>query len=70
MKNTGIIFASLLGGAAVGAALAMLFTPKSGPEMRSQLKDALGEEIDKMKSTVEKLRAEVKEYHSCHCEEE
>lgn len=70
MKNTGIIIASLVSGVAVGATLAMLLTPKSGPEMRNHLKNAFEDEIDKMKDTVEKLRKEMKEYHACDCHEE
>lgn len=70
MKDTGIILASLVGGAAVGAALAMLFTPKSGLEMRQQLKDTLGDELNKMKNSVENLREEMKAYPPCNCQEE
>lgn len=37
-KNNGQFFTALLAGAAVGAAAAVLFAPKSGKEMRSTIK--------------------------------
>lgn len=49
MKNTGYCFISLVGGLVVGAALAMLFTPQSGPEFRASVKDFVDKEMDKMR---------------------
>ena len=49
MKNSGICIVSALGGALVGAALAMVLTPKSGAEMRESLRDAIDKEIDKVR---------------------
>ncbi|MCH5334668.1 MAG: YtxH domain-containing protein [Alistipes sp.] len=49
MKHTCYCFASLLGGMIVGAAAAMLLTPKSGPEMRAALKSLVDEELDKVR---------------------
>ena len=56
MKNTGIVIASLVGGMIIGSALTMLFTPQSGAELRKQIKDLIGDEVDKGWIT-EKLRA-------------
>ncbi|MBO7199247.1 MAG: YtxH domain-containing protein [Alistipes sp.] len=41
MKNTSICIFSALGGALVGAAVAMLFTPQSGKELRHRIQDAI-----------------------------
>ncbi|MBO5882046.1 MAG: YtxH domain-containing protein [Alistipes sp.] len=40
MKNTSICIFSALGGALVGAAVAMLVTPQSGRELRGKLHEA------------------------------
>ena len=41
MKHTGICIASLVGGMVLGSALAMLFTPQSGPELRQSIRDLI-----------------------------
>ena len=69
MKNTGIILASLLGGLIVGSALTMLFTPQSGPETRKQITDFINDEIDKMKSQVDKVHDKIEEAR-CHCDQQ
>ncbi len=45
----------------LGSALAMLFTPQSGPELRQSIRDLVDKEIDKVKSEVDKVR--------CRCDE-
>lgn len=60
MKNTGIAIVSLVGGMIVGSALTMLFTPQSGPDLRSKLKDMIDEE-------VEKVRCKCDEKGNCDC---
>lgn len=62
MKNTGIVIASLLGGMIVGSAITMLFTPQSGPELRSKIKDMIDEE-------VEKVRCKCDERGHCECKD-
>jgi len=54
MKNSGICIVSVLGGAILGAALAMFLTPQSGQELRNSLRDYLEKEVDKVR---------------CHCDE-
>lgn len=49
MKNTGFCFASLLSGMLIGAAVSMLLTPQSGPELRHTLKDFMDKEVDKVR---------------------
>ena len=43
MKNTSICIISALGGAMLGAAVAMLIAPQSGKELRGKIHDALDE---------------------------
>lgn len=61
MKQTGICIATLLGGMVIGSALAMLFTPVSGNELRKSIHDMVGKELDKVKGEMDKIR--------CHCDE-
>ncbi len=61
MKNSGICIATLLGGMLIGSALTMLLTPKSGPEMRKQIRDLLNDELARVKDKAGKLRAQVEE---------
>ena len=50
MKNSGICFVSLLGGMLVGAAVSMLLTPQSGPELRKAIKNFVDNEVDKSRT--------------------
>lgn len=61
MKNTGNSILSLVGGMLIGGALTMLFTPKSGPEMRKQIKDLIDDEVEKMKEKASKVRDEIED---------
>lgn len=47
MKNSGICIASAIGGALLGATLAMFLTPKSGHELRETLREVIDKEVDK-----------------------
>lgn len=61
MKHSGICIASLVGGMILGSALAMLFTPQSGHDLRQSIRDMVDKEIDKVKGEIDKAR--------CHCDE-
>ncbi len=50
MKNSGICFVSLLGAMLVGAAVSMLLTPQSGPELRKAIKNFVDKEVDKART--------------------
>ena len=56
MKNTGTCISSLIGGMLIGSVVALLFTPKTGREMRSQIKTAVKDRADKMKNRAEEMR--------------
>ncbi len=61
MKQTTVCVASLLGGLIIGSALAMLLTPQSGPELRSNIRDLFDREVDKVRQEIDKVR--------CKCDE-
>ena len=61
MKQTTLCVLSLLGGVAIGSAVALAFAPKTGTEMRGMVRDFLNEEINKWASG-DKVSA-------CHCDE-
>ncbi len=67
MKKTGTVLLSLLGGAIVGSAVAMLFTPHSGPEMRRRIKGFVDDEMEKVKEEFERLRCKCDEDGVCDC---
>ncbi len=56
MNKTGVALTSLVAGALIGAAIAALLTPKSGPELRKKIKDLVGDEVDKVRDKVDELR--------------
>ncbi|MBP3455380.1 MAG: YtxH domain-containing protein [Alistipes sp.] len=60
MKNTSKCILSALGGALAGAAIAMLFTPQSGKELRQKIRDMADDEMSKLR----------RNFKSCHCGDE
>jgi gas vesicle protein len=50
-------------GAGIGAVLALLFAPKSGEELRSDIADATRKGIDKSKEAAQQLGAKASEYY-------
>ena len=63
MKGLNVL-AAFLGGAAVGAALGILFAPEKGEDTRQKIKDILREKVIKlnrseMDELVDKIAAEV-----------
>ena len=68
MKNSGIVIASLVGGMLIGSALAMLFTPQSGPELRKKIKDLVNDELDKVQDKIGEVEERIDEIR-CQCEE-
>ena len=65
MKGLNIL-AAFIGGAAIGAALGILFAPEKGEDTRQKIKDILREKGIKlnrseMEELVDKIAAEVKD---------
>src|SRR5260370_3581322 len=50
-------------GAGIGAVLALLFAPKSGEELRTDIADATRKGIDKSKEAAQQLGAKATEYY-------
>jgi hypothetical protein len=63
MKQTTLCLLSMLGGAAIGSAVALAFAPKTGKEMRGMVRDFLNEEISKWGAEKGECSA------ACGCEE-
>lgn len=57
MKQSSLCLLSALGGAIVGAAVAMLVTPQSGKELRSKIRTAFNDMSERMHD------------HRCNCRE-
>lgn len=57
--NQQIITGAIIGGA-LGSLLTFLFTPKSGKELRSDIKTNIDSSLDKVKNTSEKVYSNAK----------
>ncbi len=66
MKHSTVCAASLLGGIVIGSALAMLFTPQSGDELRSMIREKFNREVDKAKEEIDKVKRDFEQMR-CHC---
>ena len=58
--SVGTILISFLAGAALGSGLALLFAPKSGREMREQIKDLTDDAVDKIKEYARDAQDKIK----------
>ncbi len=58
MKNTSSCILSALGGALAGAAIAMLFTPQTGKELRGKIREAVDDGMSKVPA---------QNFKSCDC---
>ena len=59
MKQSSLCLLSALGGALVGAMVAVLVTPTTGKELRHRIRDAVGEAEARMRADL-----------GCHCDAE
>ncbi len=69
MKHTGICIASLMGGMVLGSALALLFAPKSGAELRHQIRESFNDEVDRLKGRIDEISERIEEAR-CRCNEQ
>ena len=58
--NAGTVILSFLGGAAVGAGLALLYAPKTGKELRTNIKGLTEDAIDKIKEYAAEAQDKIK----------
>ena len=58
--SAGTVFLSFLAGAAVGAGLALLYAPKTGPELRAKIKDLTDDAVDKIKEYASEAQDKIK----------
>lgn len=65
MKNSTIAAVSMLGGALLGATLAMFLTPKSGREMRQTVKKMVVEGEERFQKEWKKMLS--RERETCGC---
>jgi gas vesicle protein len=57
---TGTVLVSFVAGAAIGAGLALLYAPKSGPEMRETIADFAEDAVDKIKEYTKEAQEKIK----------
>lgn len=62
MKNTTLCIFSVLGGIALGSAVALALAPKTGEEMRGFVRNFLNDEIDKWRAAYKEAMP------TCDCE--
>ncbi len=58
--GVGTVFLSFLAGAAVGAGVALLVAPKTGPELRAKIKDLTDDAVDKIKEYATEAQDKIK----------
>jgi gas vesicle protein len=59
-SSVGAVLISFLAGAAIGSGLAFLFAPKSGREVREQIKDLSEEAVDRIKRYTRDAQEKIK----------
>lgn len=63
MRNSSLCLLSALGGAVLGAAIAMLVTPQSGKELRHKIRAAVNDAAEKIRTANCGCDGE-----ECHCD--
>ncbi len=58
--SAGTVLVSFLAGAALGAGLALLYSPKSGRELREQFGDLTDDAVDKIKEYTREAQDKIK----------
>jgi len=59
--SVGTVMLSFLAGTAVGAGLGLLLAPKTGREMREDIKDLTDDAIDKIKGFTKEAQGKIKD---------
>ena len=58
--SAGTVLVSFVAGAAIGAAMALLYAPKSGREMRESILDLTEDAVDKIKEYAKEAQDKIK----------
>ena len=58
--SAGTVLVSFVAGAAIGAAMALLYAPKSGREMRENILDLTEDAVDKIKEYAKEAQDKIK----------
>ena len=58
-RETEVSLLAFLAGAALGAGIALLFTPKSGREVREKLGDVTGDAVQRLRESAREARFKV-----------
>ncbi len=59
------VVVSFLAGAAIGSGLALLFAPKTGREVREQIKDLTDDAVDRIKEYAKDAQDKIKSTYEC-----
>ncbi|MDD3295225.1 MAG: YtxH domain-containing protein [Geobacteraceae bacterium] len=59
------VVVSFLAGAAIGSGLALLFAPKTGREVREQIKDLTDDAVDRIKEYAKEAQDKIKSTYEC-----
>jgi gas vesicle protein len=64
-SSLATVAVSFLAGAAIGSGLALLFAPKTGREVREQIKDLTEDAVDKIKEYAKEAQEKIKSTYEC-----
>lgn len=59
------VVVSFLAGAAIGSGLALLFAPKTGREVREQIRDLTDDAVDKIRDYARDAQEKIKSTYEC-----
>ncbi len=59
------VMVSFLAGAAIGSGLALLFAPKTGREVREQIKDLTDDAVDRIRDYTRDAQEKIKSTYEC-----
>ncbi|NMC74809.1 MAG: YtxH domain-containing protein [Geobacteraceae bacterium] len=64
-SSLATVVVSFLAGAAIGSGLALLFAPKTGREVREQIRDMTEDAVDKIKEYAREAQDRIKSTYEC-----
>lgn len=64
-SSLATVVVSFLAGAAIGSGLALLFAPKTGREVREQIRDLTDDAVDKIRDYARDAQEKIKSTYEC-----